>query len=124
MTRDDILRMAIKCQLVTTGNRDGIYMEALERFAALVAAAEREAYQNVHRLLEAHQAALEASEKPGPWPAKEVIAKAVAAEREACALLCDNLRDEWGWDNDGEVAARDCANAIRARGKNEPPTSD
>ena len=43
MTRDDIIRMAIKCQLVTTSNRDGIYADALQRFAALVAAAEREA---------------------------------------------------------------------------------
>ena len=43
MTRDEIIRMAIDCQLVTTSNRDGIYMEALDRFAALVAAAEREA---------------------------------------------------------------------------------
>ena len=39
MTRDDIIRMAIKCQLVTTSNRDGIYVDALQRFAALVAAA-------------------------------------------------------------------------------------
>jgi hypothetical protein len=42
MTRDDIIRMAVECQLVTTTNRDGIYIEALERFANLVAAAERE----------------------------------------------------------------------------------
>ena len=42
MTDDDILRMAIECQLVTTGNREGIYSEALMRFAALVAAHERE----------------------------------------------------------------------------------
>ena len=43
MNRDDIIRMAVECQLVTTANRDGIYMEALERFAELAAAAEREA---------------------------------------------------------------------------------
>jgi hypothetical protein len=47
MTRDEMIRMAIQCQLVTTANRDGVYMDALERFAALVAAAvaaaEREA---------------------------------------------------------------------------------
>ena len=43
MNRDDIIRMAVECQLVTTANRDGIYMEALERFAELVAAAERDA---------------------------------------------------------------------------------
>jgi len=41
MTDDDILRMAIECQLVTTGNREGIYSEALMRFAALVEAAAR-----------------------------------------------------------------------------------
>ena len=42
MTDDDILRMAIECQLVTTENREGIYSEALMRFAKLVAAHERE----------------------------------------------------------------------------------
>jgi len=40
--RDTVLRLAIECQLVTTGNRDGVYMQALEQFAALVAAHERE----------------------------------------------------------------------------------
>jgi len=43
VNRDDIIRMAVECQLVTTANRDGIYMEALERFAELAAAGEREA---------------------------------------------------------------------------------
>lgn len=42
MTRGDVIRIAIECQLVTTGNRDGLYMDALVRFAALVAAHERE----------------------------------------------------------------------------------
>lgn len=42
MNRDDIIRMAVECQLVTTANRDGIYIEALERFANLVAAAIQE----------------------------------------------------------------------------------
>ena len=39
MTRDDIIRMAVECQLVTAGNRDGVYMSALERFATKVAIA-------------------------------------------------------------------------------------
>lgn len=43
MEREIIIRMAVECQLVTTGNRDGVFMESLERFAALGAAAEREA---------------------------------------------------------------------------------
>ena len=41
MNHDDIIRMARECPLVTTTNRDGIYIEALERFAELVAAADR-----------------------------------------------------------------------------------
>jgi hypothetical protein len=43
MTQDEIIRFAIQCRLVTTGNRDGIYMDALTKFANLVAAKEREA---------------------------------------------------------------------------------
>ena len=36
MNTDDILRAAIECQLITTGNRDGLYADALVRFANLV----------------------------------------------------------------------------------------
>jgi hypothetical protein len=43
MTKDIHLRMAVKCQLLTTGNRGGIYADALEAFANLAAAHEREA---------------------------------------------------------------------------------
>ena len=43
MTQDEIIRFAILCRLVTTGNSDGIYMDALTEFANLVAAKEREA---------------------------------------------------------------------------------
>ncbi len=43
MTQDEIIRFAIQCRLVTTGNSDGIYMDALTEFANLVATKEREA---------------------------------------------------------------------------------
>ena len=43
MTQEDIIRMAVGAQLITIASKDGVYMKALERFAALVAAAEREA---------------------------------------------------------------------------------
>ena len=43
----------------------------------------------------------------------KLIADAVAAEREACAKVCD------GMDHDGVMIAADCAAAIRARGDNE-----
>ena len=38
MTQDEIIRFAIQCHLVTTGNRDGLYMDSLIEFAHLVAA--------------------------------------------------------------------------------------
>jgi hypothetical protein len=44
MNRDDIIRMAIECQIVPTGTR--IYINALERFAARVAAAEYKKQQD------------------------------------------------------------------------------
>jgi hypothetical protein len=51
MTQDEIIRFAIQCRLVTTGNRDGLYMDALTEFANLVAAkataVEREACAKV-----------------------------------------------------------------------------
>ena len=43
MKQDEIMRFAIQCHLVTTANRDGLYMDALTEFANLVAAKEREA---------------------------------------------------------------------------------
>jgi hypothetical protein len=48
MTRDDIIRMAKECQLIgMRPHLDGIYEEALQRFAALVAEREREACAKV-----------------------------------------------------------------------------
>jgi hypothetical protein len=41
-----------------------------------------------------------------------------AAEREACAKVCDDKHDTWRWDDESDSASgpRDCAAAIRARG--------
>jgi len=65
MTDDDILRMAIECQLVTTGNREGIYNEALMRFARMAMQHEREECAKV-------------CEEPG-WNAANWCAKAIRA---------------------------------------------
>jgi hypothetical protein len=54
MTDDDILRAAIECQLLTTGNREGFYSEALIFFAKLVAAQEREACAKICEPQEQH----------------------------------------------------------------------
>ena len=46
-------------------------------------------------------------------PLVRIVRKAVAKEREACALVCDGIEN-----GEGETAglARECAAAIRARG--------
>ena len=47
MTQDEIIRIAVQCQLLTAGNRDGIYADELIKFVNLVAAREREACAKV-----------------------------------------------------------------------------
>ena len=83
MTKDEIIRMAREAcdpdQVDAWQN--GFWtltQEELERFAALVA----------------------------------------AAEREACAKVCDDKHHAWRWDDKPDSASgpRDCAAAIRARG--------
>jgi hypothetical protein len=90
MTQDEIIRFAIQCRLVTTGNRDGLYMDALTEFANLVAA---KAFQD------------------GYEKGTAAFNEAVSLEREACANLIEEY-PEWV----GINAKREIANAIRARG--------
>lgn len=78
MTKDDIIRMAMDAS-VHHVNLDAIYIDGLEEFAALVA----------------------------------------AAEREACAEICDQQKlvtPEWIMDEHYNEAISHCAAAIRARG--------
>lgn len=94
MTQDEIIRMALEaCAPNQTFNSDE---EWVKRFAALVAAHER----NRHAWTQEH------------WTEYEhAIA---AAEREACAKVCEGI----GWGNNPYVnpkAGTTCAAAIRAR---------
>ena len=73
MTRDDIIRMAREVGISKPWDQEPVKWETLERFASLVA----------------------------------------AAEREACAALCDKISDEDGFE--GSYADH-CAFAIRERG--------
>ena len=88
MTQDEIIRFAIQCRLVTTGNRDGLYMDALTEFANLVAQEVRDRIMFGSR---------------DDW---------VLAEREACAKLCDSFQAR-----DVGMQPAECAGAIRARGE-------
>ena len=95
MNREDIIRMAQECQLIgMRPHLDGIYQESLERFAALVAAAERESWPAEMEAMERQVNIL-----------TDALAQAVAAEREACAKWLDE-RDAPHW-----------AEQIRARGQ-------
>ena len=82
MTRDDIIRMALESGLQSVKEHWGTVYRAvgasnLERFANLVA----------------------------------------AAEREACAKVCDADAHSWPYPSHGNAAAKLCAQAIRARGE-------
>ncbi len=110
MTRDDIIRMARKAdpgfETDTFHAESLVGMGAIERFAALVAAAERERAITIAKdMKEGLQAKFEQTYMEG------VIAGA-AAEREACAKVCEEY-------DDGRHANRAdlCADAIRARGQ-------
>jgi N-methylhydantoinase A/oxoprolinase/acetone carboxylase beta subunit len=72
--QDEIIRFAIQCRLVTTGNRDGLYMDALTEFAKLVAA---KAFQN------------------GYEKGVAGFNEAVSLEREACKALAKEYAAEY-----------------------------
>ncbi len=90
MTRDDILRWAREAGASTEGPL--FVPDAFSvRLAAIVAAAERE--RREFELAECYRCGWDGG---------------AAAEREACAKVCDKH-----WDDNGQH----CANAIRARSK-------
>lgn len=73
-----------------------------------------------HILLMAEEAGLYSDGTPDSWDDEAIICFAhlvAAAEREACASLCDTEAEKWEGD-DGPICAeaRMCAVAIRARG--------
>ncbi len=111
MTQEDILRMAREAGIIWWSSDQ---TPLLVRFAALVAAAERERAIGIAKgMQEELQAKFEQTYMEG------VIAGA-AAEREACAKVCDaaaKKMDDEGEGPTGYIAwVTDCATAIRARG--------
>ena len=115
MTRDDIIRMAREAELQEVVEKTDHHtivkmmdVPALERFAALVAAAERDRVLEIAKgMQEELQAKFEQNYMQG------VIAGA-AAEREACAKVCESLAGSM-WVT--REASLECSDAIRARGQ-------
>ena len=112
MTRDDIIRMAREANLT-----DGIELpheiEAVERFAALVAAAEREKvarWQIGSGYTTGHGETIEDLLVELEWQVRE-------SEREACAKICDEY--DVAEDVNSSDTAEGIALAIRARGQHD-----
>ena len=97
MNREDIIRMAREAGC--TVNEANAWSGFLERFAALVAAAEREAGQKWFDAVTAQHKA-------------EIL-----AEREACAKVAENLPPFGPMRQLQRATLKDCAVAIRARGQ-------
>ena len=146
LTRDEVLRLAREAtsnEPVYSRQEFTFSQKQLERFAALVSAAEL----GKARRLEVDQAigAAVAAERVKHQPeiqrltelantaekwrgiamarggdgrtVQEVQEEARAAEREACAKVCDELHDQWRWADDDTISGpSECAAAIRARG--------
>jgi hypothetical protein len=117
MTREDIIRMAREAGAERNNDFPDWSFEddALERFAASVAAHEREkvAQWMVKRgYATGHGDTVEDLLKELDWQVAE-------REREACAMECIKLAHKWtrlgAWGENNEF--HDCAAAIRARGE-------
>ena len=97
MNHEDIIRMAREAGFEDSYDL-GYYYEPLKRFAALVAAA-----------------AVEQERKEFAVHAVDIARRAVEAEREACAKVCEARY--MGDNNRDDMEAKRCAEAIRARGE-------
>jgi hypothetical protein len=140
MTRDDIIRLAREVGGVENATVWLFDEIELERFAALVAQAERDTWANetTLKLITEWKYMVGIAERGFGAPLPEGMAGAdylllyvkeleareravAAAEREACAKVCDAIAKSGvpsGHDGDKVVAgdAHDCAVAIRAMG--------
>ena len=83
MNREDIIRMAREADM--QAEYDDYVLERLERFAALVAAAERNSWPAEMEAMERQVNIL-----------TDALAQAKAEEREACAKVADSIsEDQW-----------------------------
>jgi hypothetical protein len=118
MNREDIIRMAHKAGFEGFGNGDWVCTtEEIERFAALVAAAERNklaAWMRDYGYATGHGDTMEQLCDALGTEIVESIEAEVAAEREACANVCDVLSVHPEYESDITKLA---ALAIRARGQ-------
>lgn len=120
MTREDVIRMAREAGMGGMLTDVVCSMAELERFAYLVAASERQKHQADIERWKAEASTAEkwrgiACAKHGDGRTVQTIQQeAAAAEREACALVCEAKDTGRRLTTDYKVL--ECASAIRARG--------
>jgi len=120
MTQDDIVKMALEAGYQSVYLSDvpaGRSYQFLERFAALVVAHEHEKQDELNQL----EKTLCSFWRPQKEEVEALtftyeqvkahIQAAILTEREACAMVCEELRDEDGY----EAWNTECAAAIRQR---------
>jgi len=107
MTRDDIIKMAREAKLPYEYDTERVlHLKELERFAALVAAAEREkvaAWMMERGYATGHGDTIEDLLKELDWQIRE-------QEREACAMVAE----QWPYEDERMFSI---AQAIRSRGE-------
>ena len=111
LDRDDIIKMAREAGFIDADKNgvwitDGYWDDELRRFAALVAAAEREkvaAWMMERGYATGHGDTIEDLLKELEWQIRE-------QELEECAALCERFANRM-------MSAEECAAAIRARGE-------
>jgi hypothetical protein len=100
MTQDEIIEMAKQAGIIAVHTEgDGHWYQqfvALEAFAKLVAAK----HDPKIAIADAYRAGVDSG---------------IAAEREACAKVCDELH--WPWHMGDNSGPKECAEAIRTRGE-------
>jgi hypothetical protein len=118
MTQDDIIRMAREAGLQqrhATPTEWWCWEGSIERFAALVAAAEREKLAHWMRNLGYATGHGDTMEEMLDHLGTQ-IAEGLLTEREACAKVCEDTTAAWTQPV-YNGACMDCAAAIRARSK-------
>ena len=130
MNRDDIVRMAHEADCLDDQHYGTVWANKLERFAQLVAAHQREQDAQLVQEMVKKNYDLDDfanSVRAGMMrlcsdgrPKWLKISMEVAAEREACAQVCDEVVRDLYMDSDAFEEVLRCAAAIRARDVQPP----
>lgn len=122
LNKDDVIRMAREAGISKPWDQEPVKWETLERFANLVAAAEREKvaqWMMQRGYATGHGDTIEDLLAELDWQIAEnwnrAMINGMKTEREACAKVCDELVLEHP--GRADLTAKQCADLIRERGQ-------